>query len=436
MAEDTIFALSTGSGAAGIAIIRVSGPATRQAMTILAGSVSPPRIATLRILRDPLQGEPIDSAVVLFFPGPHSFTGEDLAEFQIHGSLAVVRHLLRCLSEISGLRAAEAGEFSHRAFLNGKMDLIEVEALGDLLSAETEAQARLARLYQVNLRAAAARWRDSLVDLISLTEAYIDFSDEGDVGGEIDSSAEQEILLLAAEIGKAIEGLEAGERIRRGYRIAVLGPPNAGKSSLVNALANREVAITSPIPGTTRDTIEVHLDLKGLPIILVDTAGLRESDDPLEQAGIARARAAATHADLIVWLSPFDAPFPAPFPNAMLVVSKADHIDSNAIQNPTSLQISARTGAGLSQLVSLFQENAGRDLHMGADAVLVAHARQAFELAGARAALERAATFRPDALEFRAEELQLAQRYLDRLTGRIEYDQILGAIFSRFCIGK
>lgn len=436
MAADTIFALSTGSGAAGIAIIRVSGPGTRQAVERLAGRVPLPRIATLRVLHDPAQGESIDSAVVLFFPGPHSFTGEDLAEFQVHGSLAVIRRLLRCLGDISGLRAAEAGEFSHRAFANGKMDLIEVEALGDLLSAETEAQARLARLYQANLRTAATRWRETLVELTSLTEAYIDFSDEGDVAGGIDSPTEREIGQLSAELGKAIDGLVTGERIRRGYRIAVLGPPNAGKSSLVNALANRDVAITSPIPGTTRDTIEVHLDLKGLPVILIDTAGLRDSDDPLEQAGIARAHAAATNADLIVWLSPFDAPSPSPFSMAMTVVSKADQIDSNTLQNSSFLHVSARTGAGLSRLVDLFQENASRDLHLGADAVLVVHARQAFELSAARAALERAAACQPDALELRAEELRTARRYLDRLTGRIEYDQILGAIFSRFCIGK
>lgn len=436
MAADTIFALSTGSGAAGIAIIRVSGPDTKLALETLAGSIPRPRVAALREIRDPGRGEPIDSGVVLFFPGPNSFTGEDLAEFQVHGSLAVVRHLLRCLSEISGLRAAEAGEFSHRAFINGKMDLIEVEALGDLLAAETEAQARLARLYQGNLRVAAAGWREALVGLISLTEAYIDFSDEGDVAGEIDSSTEQEILLLAGTIGKAVDGLATGERIRRGYRIAILGPPNAGKSSLVNAIANRDVAITSPIPGTTRDTIEVHLDLKGLPVILIDTAGLRDSDDPLEQAGVARANVAAADADLIIWLSPFDAPSPAAFPEAVIVVSKADHVDSRAIQNASRLQISTRTGVGLDQLVNLFRENAGRDLHLGADAILVAHARQAFELSGARVALERAAGCGPDALELRAEELRSACRYLDRLTGRIEYDQILGAIFSRFCIGK
>lgn len=436
MAVDTIFALSTGSGAAGIAIIRVSGPATRQAVTILAGSVPPPRLATLRVLRDPERDEPIDSGVVLFFPGPHSFTGEDLAEFQVHGSLAVIRHLLRCLAAISGLRAAEAGEFSHRAFVSGKMDLIEVEALGDLLAAETEAQARLARLYQGNLRAAASRWRETLIGLVSLTEAYIDFSDEGDVGSEIDSSAEQEILLLAVEIGKAIEGLEAGERIRRGFRVAVLGPPNAGKSSLVNALANRDVAITSPIPGTTRDTIEVHLDLNGLPVILIDTAGLRDSDDPLEQAGIARAHAAAAHADLVLWLSPDEQAPLSVFPDAFLVTSKADHVDSQAIRYTDRLRVSVHKGLGLNRLVDALYERAHAGLHIGADAVLVVHARQAFELSGARDALERAAARSPDSLELRAEELRDARRHLDRLTGRIDYDQILGAIFSRFCIGK
>lgn len=436
MATDTIFALSTGSGAAGIAIVRVSGPGTRHAVERLAGKVPLPRVATLRVLRDPARGEPIDSGVVLFFPGPNSFTGEDLAEFQVHGSLAVIRHLLRCLGEISGLRAAEAGEFSHRAFVNGKMDLIEVEALGDLLSAETEAQARLARLYQGNLRAAASRWRDTLIELTSLTEAYIDFSDEGDVNGEIDSSAEQEILLLATEIGEAVEGLETGERIRRGFRVAVLGPPNAGKSSLVNALANRDVAITSPIPGTTRDTIEVHLDLNGLPVILIDTAGLRDSDDPLEQAGIARAHAAATHADLVLWLSPDEEAAPPVFPDALLVTSKADHVDSQAIRNAGRLLVSVRTGLGLARLVEALHERARGSLYVSGDAVLAAHARQAFELSGARAALENAAARGPDSLEIRAEELRSARRYLDRLTGRIDYDQILGAIFSRFCIGK
>lgn len=436
MAVDTIFALSTGSGAAGIAVIRVSGPKTKLAVEKLVGSVPQPRIATLRLLRDPERGEPIDSGLVLFFPGPNSFTGEDLAEFQVHGSLAVVRHLLRCLGAISGLRAAEAGEFSHRAFVNGKMDLIEIEALGDLLSAETEAQARLARLYQGNLRAAAARWRESLLDLISLTEAYIDFSDEGDVGDEIDSSVEREIRLLAADIGKAIDGLETGERIRRGFRIVVLGPPNAGKSSLVNALANRDVAITSPIPGTTRDTIEVHLDLHGLPVILIDTAGLRDSDDPLEQAGIARAHAAAAQADLVLWLSPDVISTPPLFPGALLVTSKADLTDSYAIQNSGRIQVSVRTGLGLDHLVNALREKAQLALYVGEEAVLVAHARQAFELSGARAALQRAAERPSESLELRAEELRCARQYLDRLTGRIGYDQILGAIFSRFCIGK
>lgn len=436
MASDTIFALSTGSGAAGIAVIRVSGPATRAALEAIAGPVPAARTAALRRLRDPADGEAIDSGVVLFFPGPNSFTGEDLAEFQVHGSLAVIRHLLRCLGQLPGLRAAEAGEFSHRAFLNGKMDLIEVEALGDLLAAETEAQARLARLYQSNLRAAAARWRAQLIDLISLTEACIDFSDEGDVAQGFDSSAEQDIRSLARDIGQAIAGLETGERIRRGFRIAVLGPPNAGKSSLVNALANRDVAITSPVPGTTRDTIEVHLDLRGLPVILIDTAGLRDSDDPVEQAGIERARAAAANADLVLWLSDIKAPVSAPFPDALVVASKADDIDSMALQTSEPLRISARTGVGLDRLVDELRGRAQRNLHLSGDAVLVAHARQAFELSGARAALDRSTEFGSDALELRAEELRNACRYLDRLTGRIEYDQILGAIFSRFCIGK
>ena len=433
MASDTIFALSSGSGAAGIAIIRISGPGTCAGLSVLIGHVPPARRAMLRDILDPATGEKIDSGVILFFPGPNSFTGEDLAELQVHGSLAVIRQLLHALGAMPGYRAAEAGEFSHRAFTNGKMDLIEIEALGDLLAAETVAQARLARLYQQNLRIVAARWRDALLGLLSLTEAYIDFSDEGDVG-EIDSTAEQEITTLALEIETTISSLSTAERLRRGYRIAVLGPPNSGKSSLINVLAKRDVAITSPIPGTTRDTIEVHLDLKGLPIILIDTAGLRESDDVLELAGIERAKAAATNADLVLWLSPSAEPVASPFPDALVAYSKADEIDSRPVHSSPDLLFSAFSGLGLSALIDGLQQRAAQSLHIGAEAVLVVHERQASELRFAALALHRAASVKE--LEFRSEELRIARLHLDRLTGRIGYEEVLGAIFSRFCIGK
>lgn len=436
MAADTIFALSTGSGAAGIAVIRISGVRTAEVLRRLVGELPAARRAVLRQIVDPASGEAIDSGVILFFPGPNSFTGEDLAELQVHGSLAVIRHLLRCLGEQEGLRAADAGEFTYRAFLNGKMDLVAVEALGDLLSAETEAQARLTRIYQRNLRQAAKAWRESLLSVLGLTEASIDFVDEGDVGSEIDSIAEREINQLQLEIRNAISGLATAERIRRGYRVAILGPPNAGKSSLINALAQRDVAITSPIPGTTRDTIEVHLDLKGLPVILIDTAGLRESTDELESEGITRAYSAAREADLVLWLSPADQPAQSPFEQALSVVSKQDTIDSPPISSIQSPAISVRTSAGLDDLIAAVSQKAALSLNLGSSAVLVAHARQAGELQAAAEALGRARGYGFEQLELRAEELRAARHSLDRLTGHISPDEILGAIFSRFCIGK
>lgn len=436
MASDTIFALSTGGGAAGIAIIRISGPRTKDVLREFAGDVPPARHAVLRQIADPATGSAIDSGVILFFPGPNSFTGEDLAELQVHGSLAVIRQLLRCLGEQVGVRAADAGEFTYRAFLNGKMDLVAVEALGDLLSAETEAQARLTRIYQRNLRLAAATWRESLLSVLGLTEASIDFVDEGDIDAEIDSIAEQEIIQLQQEIRGAISGLATAERIRRGYRIAILGPTNAGKSSLINALAQRDVAITSPIPGTTRDTIEVHLDLKGLPIVLIDTAGLRESTDELESEGIMRAYSAARDADLVLWLSPANCPMPNPFEHSVLVLSKSDTIDSPPISSIHSPVISVKTSSGLDDVIAAMHQRAALCLDLGTDTVLAAHTRQAGELLAAAEALGRSLSFGAGSLELRAEELRIAQWALDRLTGRISPDEILGAIFSRFCIGK
>ena len=440
MADDTIFALSTGSGASGIAIIRVSGEQSRRALEALCGTLPPPRRAALRTIRDPADGREIDSGVILFFPGPASFTGEDLVEFQVHGSVAVIRHLMRCLTGL-GLRAAEAGEFSQRAFFHGKMDLIDIEALGDLLQAETEAQARLSQMYRRNLQSSAQAWRQALIDISALTEAYIDFSDEGDVLASVDSQTEQDIRSLAEDIERALGTLANGERIRRGCRIVIAGPPNAGKSSLLNALAARDVAITSPIPGTTRDMIEVHLDLKGYPVVLIDTAGLRESLDPIENLGIQRTLTAAAEADLVLWLTPsgeIEAPSLA---SALAVQTKADLVDSIPERkidshNTAALAVSTKTGVGLDILIEVLSQKAKAILDQGSDSILVAHERQASELRSATTALRRALSISADALEIRAEELRIAGRYLDRLTGRIEYDEVLGTIFSRFCIGK
>lgn len=437
LAVDTIFALSTGFGASGIAVVRLSGPRAFEAAARLCGPLPEARRAGLRVLRDPADGGEIDSGLVLAFPAPTTFTGEDLVELQVHGSLAVIRRLLRVLGEMPGLRAAEAGEFTHRAFLNGRMDLIEAEALGDLLAAETEVQASFARRYQNRLRQAAQLWRSQLIDSLALVEAYIDFADEDDVGSATDSPAEQEIRALRDAIASALEGLGRGERIRRGFRVAIIGAPNAGKSSLLNALAARDVAITSPIPGTTRDAIEVHLDLDGFPVLLTDTAGIRATTDEIEALGIDRARRAAAAADLVLQLvAPGEVPLPD-IAGTITLRSKGDLIDSDALSEQAFPIISARTGQGISELVGLLKERAHEALAFNeGEGVAVAHARQAAELRGAVAALDRALACPVADLEVMAENLRLAARFLDRLTGRIDHEEVLGAIFSRFCIGK
>lgn len=435
MAADTIFALSSGAGAAGVAVIRISGPRAGAVITSLCGDCPAPRAAALRLLRDPADGAEIDSAVVLFFPAPRSFTGEEVAELQLHGSLGVIRRITSILAGLEGLRAADAGEFSRRALANGKLDLIEVEALSDLLAAETVMQAKLARRYQRDLRAAAARWREGLLSVLALTEAYIDFSDEDDVANQIDSDSEQELGDLQKEIASAAAGLAVAERIRRGFRIAIMGPPNAGKSSLLNALAARDVAITSPTPGTTRDAIEVHLELAGLPVVLVDTAGLRDALDPVEQEGVQRAHRAGEDADLVLWLSPADGPQECPFADALIATSKSDLMDSDP-ERLSLMSISTRDGTGLPELVGELRERARTAVGDSAGALIVASQRQAAELGLAADALGRARRCGGDVLELRAEELRSACRALDRLTGRIGYEEVLGAIFSRFCVGK
>jgi tRNA modification GTPase len=434
---DTIFALSSGSGASGIAVIRVTGAGAIAAAEALVGSLPAPRRVAVRDVRDPATGEKIDSGVILFFRGPRSFTGEDLVEFQVHGSIAVIRALLGVLGRMPGLRLAEAGEFTGRAFENGKLDLIEVEALGDLLAAETMAQARLAQHYHVRLREAAAGWRGRLLDCLALTEAYIDFSDEGDIQASGAMSADPEIAALTQDIRAAMDGLSRSERIRRGFRVAILGPPNAGKSSLLNALASRDVAIVSPVAGTTRDLIEVHLDLDGWPVVVIDTAGLHETDDVVEQAGISRARRAAGEADLRIWVTRADMFEPAPYEDCLNVGTMIDLFDSLPTQRPFFTTLSSHTGERVGDLIHEIKRRAGLSLNSDtSDHVMVAHERQKRALGDAAASLERCMTFQGGELELRAEELRQAVNGLDRLVGRIDHEDVLGAIFSRFCVGK
>src|SRR3954462_4323962 len=301
--NDTIYALSSGRPPAAIAVVRISGPRSRVALEKLIERVPEPRKAALAHVRDPATGELIDQALALWFPGPHSETGEDTVELQLHGGRAVIAAVLAALGKLDGFRLAEPGEFTRRAFENGRLDLTQVEALADLVFAETQAQRRLAVQQLRGLLGDRAEvWRRQVIEAQALVEAGIDFSDEADVPKNLVTRAMQIVRPLTAEIGQALAGAERGERLREGLWVAIAGPPNAGKSTLLNRIARREAAIVSPYAGTTRDVIEVHLDLEGYPVTLLDTAGIRDSDDSVEQEGVRRARARAAEADLVLWV--------------------------------------------------------------------------------------------------------------------------------------
>lgn len=448
---DTIYALSSGRPPAAIAIVRVSGPRAETALRALIGRVPAPRKAALARLRDPESGETIDQALVLWFPAPHSETGEDVAELQLHGGRAVIAATLAALGGIEGLRPAEAGEFARRAFENGKLDLTAVEGLADLIYAETEAQRRQA-LRQLNgfLGDRAELWRARLVEALALVEARIDFSDEGDVPEDLLGPALKIVRELRSEIADALAGAARGERLREGMVVAIAGPPNAGKSTLLNRIAQREVAIVSPHAGTTRDVIEVHLDLGGYPVTLLDTAGIRDSEDPVEQEGIRRARQRASEADLVLWLEdarePFaktESPF-APFGSPVWrVLTKVDVLEMTrksilerefAVSNGTFV-LSALTGEGMNRLLDSLARQA--EAYFGSAPALVTRERQRHALEGTLAALDRALAEQEHGREdIIAEELHAAATMLGRLTGRIDVEDVLDAIFRDFCIGK
>src|SRR5882724_3398483 len=301
--DQTIFALSSGRPPSAIAIVRVSGPQAGPALTALGGKIPPARAATRTLLRD-AAGQPLDDAVVLWFPGPASATGEDVAEFHVHGGRAVLASIFAALASLKDMRAAEPGEFTRRAFENGKLDLTEAEGLDDLIHADTDRQRRQALRQLKGLLGDKARdWRARIIEASALIEAGIDFSDEGDVPAELMAPALARIKTLLGEIEEVLAAQAQSERLRDGLVVAITGPPNVGKSTLMNQLARREVAIVSPHAGTTRDVIEVQLDLDGYPVTVIDTAGIRETDDPVEQEGVRRARARADDADLVLWLS-------------------------------------------------------------------------------------------------------------------------------------
>ena len=427
---DTVYALSTAQGKAGVAVIRISGPEALTVAQRLCGDVPAFRMASLRVLRD-ADGKRLDEALVLTFPKDGSFTGEDVVELQTHGSIAVVTSLLSALSGMDGLRPADPGEFTRRALLNGCLDLAQVEGLADLIDAETEAQRRQAmRVLSGDLGKRAEIWRTKLIRAAALLEATIDFADEEvpvDVSPEVTELVTDVITSLETEI----KGVQSAERIRTGFEVAIIGAPNVGKSTLLNALAGRDAAITSEYAGTTRDVIEVRMDLAGLPVTLLDTAGLRVTDDVVETIGIDRARQRASQADLRVFLvengaaPDFDVE-----PDDIIMNAKADLLEDK------SNAISGQTGHGISLLVDRITDVLKSRV---ADAGVATRLRHQQAMERGSAALATALSLLPqgeDTADIAAEELRTAIRALDSLVGRVDIENVLDEIFASFCLGK
>ncbi|MDA9525750.1 tRNA modification GTPase MnmE [Bradyrhizobium sp. CCBAU 11434] len=444
--DQTIFALSSGRPPSAIALVRVSGPQARRVLTSLAGKLPAPRQASRRLLHD-AAGQPIDDAVVLWFPGPASATGEDVAEFHVHGGRAVLATLFNTISIIPNTRAAEPGEFTRRAFENGKLDLTEAEGLDDLIHADTDRQRRQAlRQLQGLLGHRARDWRERIIEASALIEAGIDFSDEGDVPAELLAPAVDAIKTLHDEITKVLAAQGHSERLRDGLVVAIAGEPNVGKSTLMNQLARREVAIVSPHAGTTRDVIEVQLDLDGYPVTMIDTAGIRETDDPVEQEGVRRARARADDADLVLWLVEGER---AADPDAVRLLRKSgegdrpegpvwmvrNKIDLGAAGPRGEFAISASRGDGIAELVDALVKFAS-DFFGTTEGALVTRARQRDLLSQALNSLRRSLELVEEGEELAAEELRAAAHALGRLLGRVDVEDVLGAIFQKFCIGK
>jgi tRNA modification GTPase len=439
---DTIVALSTGPGRAAIAVIRVSGPDTRFVIETILDRPLAPRYATLASIRDGRVGDApvLDRCLAVFFASPASATGEDTLELQIHGSVAVQRAVIALICGLGpGFRLAEPGEFTRRSLLNGKLDLLQVEALGDLLEARTPLQLQQAqRQLTGELGRRALDWRSRIIDLRAFAEASIDFADEGDVDADevLLARVRDEALTLADELRAVLSQAARGQAVRDGIVVAITGPPNAGKSSLINALTGRQVALVSDSPGTTRDALEAYLDIGGWPVVLVDTAGLRETADSVEAAGVELARARARQADLVLVLA---APDVAVMPcldivsgrTVIRVAAKADLGPVHAA-GWSDARISVRTGEGLDALSTLITTRLA-ETYRGEHA-LIARERQRHQLDSAIAALERASS--AEMIEITAEELRAAAHELGRLSGLIDIEDVLDRLFAGFCIGK
>lgn len=423
---DTIVALSSGRPPAAIAVVRVSGPAARAVAMSLVGRVPETRRASLARLTDPATGDLLDEGLMLFFPGPNSATGEDLLEFQCHGGRATIEAVIGAILEVEGLRMAEPGEFTRRALGNGRLDLTEAEGLADLLAAETELQRKSALLRARGaLRRVIDEFRESVLVLSARAEVAIDYGDEEDGAGH-DATLRTDLAALADKMGELAMAPRV-EPLREGVRVVIAGPPNAGKSSLINALSQSDRAIVTDVPGTTRDVIEVPLAIGGIPFVLVDTAGLRDSDDRVEAIGIERAAAQVESADLLLWMGDAEAG-----PAGDHVLHLYPKADLGVPRSGDGLAISVLTGLGLDRLVDWLTATGERLLPGGGDLAL--DRRQRGLLEQAVVALRRASRLDDPVLV--AEELRVARSGLDGITGRAGVEDLLDALFGRFCLGK
>ena len=447
MTQDTIFALSSGAVPSGVAIIRISGPRAREIMNCLVDSEPKPRFAALRYVTNPHTGDVIDQALVLSFPGEKSFTGEQTVEFHLHGGRAVVKSMIALLETFDNCRLAEAGEFARRAFENGKFDLTEIEGLADLIHAETEAQRKQAiRQASGAHRSVIEGWRETLLYARSMIEAELDFSDEEDVPGAVSDVIWPKLLKLKEEMEHHLANAHRGERLRDGMTIVLAGHPNAGKSSLLNWFAKRDVAIVTEEAGTTRDLLELHLDIEGYPVTLIDTAGLRESDNIVEQEGIRRALERSEHADLLIEVVDASIPNSRVAVNSqaarLVLFNKQDRLDDarskpqlpeNGEEN--AFFVSVKSGMGMDFFYDSFVKQIA-DLFDGAENILITRKRHESYLRVCVDNVDKSLIYTESPLEIRSEFLRMAGDELGKITGRIDVEDMLGVIFSQFCVGK